>query len=214
MHRIALSLIVPLALVAGVTVPVAAEASPRHRGYGFTRDSGSPAQVYVGFSGLGTGVVAQSGGVEYMESGGGGSIWGGLRLGPLVALELSYTGSLHNPAEACEIGRYYDLCSANYLVLDMLSADVKLHFPTRTNIDPYLQGGLIYGWVGREGFAPDSKGAGFELGGGFDVWLNPWWTLGVRGLYRGLKLSDYEASSGTGMFLSVVTGEIGLGVHF
>ncbi len=212
MRRITTSLAM-LAVVVSLLVSGNAEAN--HRGYGYTTSGGgSTAQPYVGFSGLGTGVVSQVGGVEYMASGGGASIWGGVRVGPMVALELNYTGSLHNPTTACEVGYYYDLCSANYLVLDMLSADLKLHLPTRSNFDPFLQAGLLAGWVGREGFAPDAKGGGFDVGAGFDLWLNPWWTLGVRGLYRGMKLSDYAGDNGTGMFLSVITGEVGLAVHF
>lgn len=213
MDRLVQLSIVAIAIVAGALAPRSAEARP-YQGYGFLYGGSPSAQPYLGFSGVGTGVLSQAGGVEYMASGGGGSIWGGLRFGPLLAIELGYTGSFHNPAAACEAGSYYHVCSANYLLLDMVSADAKLHLPTQSNFDPYLQAGLVFGWVGREGFAPDAKGGGFDVGVGFDVWINPWWTVGVRGLYRGLRLSDHASDTGTGMFLSVVTAEVGLGVHF
>ena len=168
---------------------------------------------YIGFSGVGTGVISQSGGAEYLGKGGGGfSLWGGVRFGPVLALELNYTGSFHNPAFACD--QFGDICASNYLVLDMVSVDAKLHIPTMTNFDPFFQGGLMLAWIGREGFTSDATGGGFDLGGGFDIWLNPWWTFGLRGLYRGIKMSDYGTYTGTNEFLSLFTGEVNIAIHF
>lgn len=215
MSRTLLSLVV--ALACSLELPASAGSYYSHargRGYGYVSSSASPGQFYLGVSGLGTGVLKQHGGVEYMASGGGMAVWAGLRLGAPLAIELGYTGSFHNPATACAIGPYYDICSANYLVLDILSADAKLHLPTGNNLDPFLQGGIFMAWVGREGFAADATGAGFDLGGGVNLWFNPWWTVGVRGLYRGMKLSDYGAYTGSDTFLSVFTGELALAVHF
>lgn len=217
MRRDRLSVPVVLALLLGAAAPASARSYYSHgrgRGYGYVSSGSSPGQFYLGISGVGTGVLKQHGGVEYMASGGGMSIWAGLRLGAPLALELNYTGSFHNPATACEIGTYYDICSANYLVLDILSADLKLHLPTGSNLDPFLQAGILMAWIGREGFAPDATGAGFDLGGGVNLWFNPWWTVGLRGLYRGMKLSDYAAYTGSDTFLSVFTGELSLAVHF
>jgi hypothetical protein len=172
-------------------------------------------RAYIGFSGVGTGILNQDGGAEYLGKGGGGfSLWGGVRLGPVLALELNYTGSFHNPALACASGFYVDICDSSYLVVDMLSVDAKVHLPTHTIFDPYLQGGLMLGWIGREGFSSDSTGGGFDLGGGFDIWLSPWWTMGTRLLYRGLSLSDYASYTGTSEYVSMLTGEVNLAIHF
>src|SRR5262245_39868128 len=71
---------------------------------------------YIGFSGFGTGVLSQSGGAELIDNGGGVSVWGGVRFGPMFGLELNWTGSFHNPATDC-IDPY--LCGLSYLVLDI-----------------------------------------------------------------------------------------------
>jgi hypothetical protein len=103
----------------------------------------------------------------------------------------------------------------NYLVLETLDVNAKIHFPTNTNFDPFVQGGAGFAWIGREGFAADAKGGGIDLGGGFDLWLNYWWTFGIRGLYRGVSMSDYATPTDTGRtFISLFTVEVNLAAHF
>jgi opacity protein-like surface antigen len=170
---------------------------------------------YVGLAGVGTGVLGQSGGAEYIGTRGGGfSLYGGVRLGPMFALELNYTGSFHNPQSTCSGDGSLAYCSASYLGLHMLSVDARVYFPTWTRFDPYVQGGLMGAWVGRQGFAPDAKGGGFDLGGGVDFWLGNNWTLGARGLWRGVKLSDYATYTGTDEFVNIATFEVSLAAHF
>src|SRR5689334_411790 len=223
MKRIVLSLVIgSLALSAASSARAEENAEffqyyppPRPRHYGYAQNPMYDVRGYFGFSGVGTAVLGQSGGAELLNKGGGGfSIWGGVRMGPVFALELDYTGSFHNPVDSCAADAFGALCSSNFLVIDMLSADAKIHIPTRTNFDPFFQAGLMLGWIGREGFASDAAGGGFDLGGGFDVWLNPWWTFGLRGLYRGMKLGDTGTFTGTDEFLSLFTGEVNLSVHF
>jgi hypothetical protein len=171
---------------------------------------------YFGISGVVTGVLHQSGGAEYVSTGGGGAaIWGGVRIGPIFAFEANYTGSFHNHADyVCGNSLYYEICGADYLVLDMLSFDAKFHIPTHSVFDPFFQAGLMLAWLGHQGFASDATGGGFDLGGGFDVWLSPIVTFGVRALYRGVKLGDYATYTGTDEFLHLMTGEVNLGFHF
>ncbi|HJZ88973.1 MAG TPA: hypothetical protein VKN99_27570 [Polyangia bacterium] len=220
MKRIVLLLVATILCGAAATSAHAEELQgyyqpPPPRGYRYSVNPMYAVRGYIGFSGVGTAVLAQSGGAEYLNRGGGGlSLWGGIRFGPVFALELNYTGSFHNPVSGCDVGVYYTICSANYLVIDMLSVDAKIHIPTRTNFDPFLQGGLMLSWIGREGFASDATGGGFDLGGGFDIWLNPWWTFGLRGLYRGMRMSDYATYTGTDTFISLFTGEVNIAVHF
>lgn len=210
MRRILASLLISgTALLA--TSPAYAQYYGRHRpmmGYG-----ANPTLMprgYIGFSGLGSAVLNQSGGVELLDNGGGVSIWGGVRFGPIFALELDWMGSFHNPAGACDPA----VCVVNYLVLSTLNVDAKIHFPTNTNFDPFVQGGAGFAWIGREGLAADAKGGGIDLGGGFDLWLNYWWTFGIRGLYRGVSMSDYATVTGDRTFLSLFTLEVNLAAHF
>jgi hypothetical protein len=166
---------------------------------------------YIGFSGLGSAVLNQNGGAELLDNGGGVSIWGGIRFGPIFALEADWMASFHNPAGACDPA----ICTVNYLVLETFDINAKIHFPTNTNFDPFVQGGAGFAWIGREGFAADAKGGGIDLGGGFDLWLNYWWTFGVRGLYRGVSMSDYATATDTGRtFVSLFTLEANLAAHF
>src|SRR5579884_2880909 len=43
-------------------------------------------RAYIGFSGFGSAVLNQSGGAELLDNGGGVSVWGGFRFGPVFAL--------------------------------------------------------------------------------------------------------------------------------
>ena len=168
---------------------------------------------YIGFSGLGTAILNQSGGAELIDNGGGVSLWGGIRFGPIFALELDWMGSFHNPAQSfCDA---FGCTGFNYLVLETLNVDAKIHFPTNTNFDPFVQGGAGFAWIGREGFTADAKGGGIDLGGGFDLWLNYWWTFGIRGLYRGVSMSDYGTATASGRtFVSMLTVDFSLAAHF
>jgi hypothetical protein len=214
MKRIVCSLVVCAAIGAAGAAHAQGYYRPRPQ-YSYNLNPMNGIRGYIGFAGLGTGVLAQSGGAELLDNGGGVSIYGGLRFGPIFALELNWTGSFHNPALGCVGDVNVAYCTSNYLVLDLLSVDAKIHLPTGTNFDPYFQGGLAAAWIGREGFAADAKGGGIDLGGGFDLWLNPWWTFGVRGLYRGVSMDDFATVTDQGRtFLSLFTLELNLAAHF
>jgi hypothetical protein len=167
----------------------------------------------LGASGLGTFVLGQSGGVEYLRHGGGFSIFGGIDLGHVVGFELSYTGSFHNPtAVGCD--QISGICGANYLVLELLTASIRLRIPTWSRVWPYFQLGGAIAWIGRQSAIADATGGGFEAGFGLDIWASRYFTLGPRVLYRGLRMSDYGTYTGTDTFLSLLTVDFNLAVRF
>ncbi len=159
---------------------------------------------YFGLSGFGTIVAGQSGGVEYLRNGGGLGIFGGLDFGRVVGLEINYNASFHNPIDNCGGGPLYGWCGANYLTVETLALDIKLHIPTDTRFVPYGQAGAVLSWIGRQDSPSDATGGGFEVGGGFDIWLNRVVTLGAQALYKGLFMSDYATYTGTGTYLDMI----------
>lgn len=169
-----------------------------------------PSTWYMGLGLFGTSIVDQSGGPEQLEGGGGVSLWAGVHVSELLSLELGWMGSFHNPAD---VGTYYGV-ETDFLVLEGVTADARLHL-TRGNqgFDPYLQGGVGLYFLGSEHFGMDSVGTGFQAGGGFDFWIGPQVTLGVRGIYHGIAMGPPEGNDND-TFISAVTVEGSLGVHF
>jgi hypothetical protein len=167
---------------------------------------------FIGVSGFGTIRAHQDGGVEYLHHGGGVGLFGGLDLGRFFGIEIGYDASFHNPVTTCTAA--YAWCDANYLLLETLHLDAKLHLPTGTRVMPYLQGGLVASWIGRTDSLTDATGGGFEAGGGIDFWLSRHGTFGIQALYRGLAMSDYATYTGTGTYLSLVTVGGNFTAHF
>jgi hypothetical protein len=166
-----------------------------------------------GFGGFGTLVVAQSGGVEYLHNGGGLQFWGGVEIGRIFGIEVKYDASFHNPISDCG-SRSYPWCGANYLTVETISLDLKLHIPTNSRFVPYFVVAPMVGWIGRAHSPTDAVGGGFEAGGGFDVWFSRHGTIGVECLYRGLKMQDFASSSGTDTYISFVQIGGNVAAHF
>jgi hypothetical protein len=169
--------------------------------------------VYLGFAGIGDIVANQANSPtgDFIGSGGGGAVFLGVRLNPTIALEFGVGETLHNGVQDA-------LGFVNYLYLTSVTGDLKLFFPNPSNVRPYVQGGLGfyglgYSW-GDEAVMVDqtfTSGVGFQLGGGLDIWLNPWWSLGGRLLYHGIYFTDV---GGNKPFLSTVSLEANLQLHF
>ena len=174
-----------------------------------------PVRAYLGAAGLGTFVLRQQPGKEALQSGGGLSIFAGVDLGSWIGLEIGYTGSFHNPGWGCMSTFSRETCGAGYLVMDLLSVDLRLHLPTGTHLVPFLQAGGLLGWMGRDNRVPASSGAGFEAGGGIEGWVGEYVTLGAKVLYRGVQVSESSAQSGLHTnFINLLTTSIDMGVHF
>jgi hypothetical protein len=186
----------------------------RHAGYYAAGPYGAPPidrpGVYLGLAGMGDFVVNQSNwGGEFIGQGGGFSGFLGIRLDRNFAIEFGIAETLHNPAQT-DIGY-------SWLYLTAVTADLKIFFPNQSNVRPFVQGGLGYyglGYVVEGGSADQSltSGGGFQLGGGLDIWLNPFWSLGGRLLYHGIYLSG--APGDKQPFLSTMSLEANLQIHF
>jgi hypothetical protein len=170
----------------------------------------APGNLYVGGSLVGTAILNQHGGPELLDDGAGFSLFTGLRVSDPLALELGWTGTLHNPATVwTDFGPDTD-----YLVLNGLTADAKIYIDTqRPRIEPFVQGGLGLYLLDSQYFGTQSVGSGFQLGGGFDYDAGPSVLLGVRALYRGIAMGPPDATYND-TFVSAVTLEGGITLLF
>lgn len=189
------------------------EASAQYR-YRRARPAASvvivPHGLYVGGGLVGTVVADQQGGPEYLDNGGGVSLYGGIRLGRVLALELGWLGSFHNP-QTVDVGFGPE---TDFLVLGGVTADAKIFFQTRSQAgEPFIQGGLGVYFLDSENFGTDSVGTGFQLGGGYNFFVGRNLDLGVRALYRGMAMGPPESNLDD-TFVSAVTLEGNLTVHF
>ncbi len=172
-----------------------------------------PVRGFLGVSGLGAFSLGQSNGLKYTDVGGGFSAWGGLDIGPVIALEVSYTSSFNPPALGCTDLASFPVCNSSFLVLQMFGADLRLHIPTGTPIVPYIQGGGSAAWLGRNAFVADTSGGGFDAGGGIDIWLDRNLSFGTRVLYRGVWLATNNLD-GTNTYVGMLTVDLNFAVHF
>ncbi len=169
-----------------------------------------PQWWYVGVGLVGTSILDQSGGPEQLQSGGGLSAWVGVNVARQLSLELGWLGSFHNPVTIdTGYGRETD-----WLMLEGLTADAKIHLGGPSIVDPYVQGGVGVYFLGSQhaGYA-DSVGAGYQLGGGIDLRVGPVVALGVRALYRGMSMGPPEGTVDD-TFIHALTLEGSVAVHF
>ncbi|MFW5925472.1 MAG: outer membrane beta-barrel protein [Myxococcota bacterium] len=176
-----------------------------HERYGYA----APLGFYLGLTGHGTSVVAQSGGPEPLQGGGGFKLLAGLHLHPRVALELSWFESWHNPARVdTTFGTDVD-----YLVIDAFSLGLKINLLPIDVFVPYVTVGAGGYVLGSTYFGVDSTGGGFHLGAGVDWWVADFLTLNVGVTYRGTSMGppnrDFEDT-----YFSLLSFEGGLGLHF
>lgn len=192
------------------TAPNAAEAQYYYYGSGYYNPApapGAPQRAsafrhrlhgYVGGQLTGMVVAKQvtdyAGGNGYLGHGGGGGLFGGIRLSPFVSLELNWLITYHNQTFVYG-NNYVSYLDALYMM--SFTGDVKIHIPTYGPVEPFFQGGVGFAYLGptwASGYVVDggifSKGPTFDLGGGLDIWLNPWFSLGGRILYRGYFFTE------------------------
>ena len=152
---------------------------------------------YIGAQLTGLIVVAQVTDYEtgYLGHGGGGGIFGGVRFNPWLAIELNWNATYHDER--------FDAGSSTVIVLDSIylmsiTADAKIHIPTWGPIEPFIQAGIGFAYIGAnydDCIGCDSifaSGPAFNLGGGVDIWLGPHISVGGRMLYKGLYFNEDE----------------------
>ncbi len=169
-----------------------------------------PEWWYAGVGVVGTSILDQTGGPEQLHSGGGISAWLGVNVARELSFELGWLGSFHNPAT---IDTGFGT-TTDYLVLEGVTADAKIHFGRPRPVDPYLQGGLGVYFLGSQhaGYA-DSVGAGYQLGGGVDFRVGPVVSLGLRALYRGMSMGPPNGAVDD-TFIHALTFEGNVALHF
>jgi hypothetical protein len=168
--------------------------------------------VYLGAGLVGNIVVSQ---VDtptadgFISHGGGAQVFLGVRVHPYIGLEFAYAETIHNPVEDASGFR------VSYLALHALTADIKLILPNRSNVRPYLQAGVGYYIFTRE-YQEAVSGGGIQAGVGVDIWLSPWWSLGSRVLYHGIKFDNVSQAGGPSSkpFLSTASLDLNLQFHF
>lgn len=174
---------------------------------------------YIGVQGMGMAIVGQAtdysqGG--YIGQGGGGGLFGGVRINPFLSIEGNWMITWH------DIAWDSGVVELDVLYLMSFTADAKIHLPTRSMIEPYFQAGLgfifagvSYGANTPTGDAIFAKAPIFNLGGGVDIWLGPWLTVGGRLLYRGMYFSEPSAGSVRYTnFVSALSFDINAQFHF
>ncbi len=165
---------------------------------------------YVGGGLVATRVLHQQGGEELLGDGAGLSLYTGLRVHPVLALEAGWMGALHDPRSASFAGE-------DALILNAFTTDARIYLPAagpaEPTFEPYLQAGLGLYLLDNPSFGQQSVGTGFQLGGGVDASLGPSFQLGARLLYRGMAMGPVEAEY-TDTYVGAVTGEVNLTLRF
>lgn len=148
--------------------------------------------AYLGLQGMGLFVLGHVTDLPegYIDHGGGGGVFAGVRLGRYISLEANWTITFHDDLFESAPGAIVVLDS---LYVMTLTGDLKIHVPTYSALEPYFQVGIGAAWLGDTGdegmFA---RGPAFNAGAGADLWLNPFVSIGGRVLYRGLAFGEAD----------------------
>lgn len=204
---------VVLAALSGLAAPSSAQAQ-----YYYARPYYRPhAQVvvyprglYFGGGLIGTRILDQRGKTELLDSGGGITLYTGLRVNRTLALELGWAGTFHNP-ETVQTTFGED---TDFLILNGFTADAKVYLGTQNqSIEPFLQGGVGLYLLDSTYFGAQSVGTGFQAGGGIDLRAGDHVLLGLRALYRGMAMGPPEGTDND-TFVSAMTLEGNLTFRF
>jgi hypothetical protein len=194
--------------------------------------------AYLGAQLVGMAVLGQQlDNVGTLGHGGGFGLYAGIRFNPWVGLEGNWTWTFHDESWVGPgpDNEPVEFTWANSHQIHTLTADLKIHIPTWSRVEPFLQvgGGWAFfglsGWDEYYGPSPDgglyTSGPTFNAGGGITYWIGPHFTLGGRLLYRGMYFMepryDIPGPDGnpihtTGMtnYVNAVSADFNLAVHF
>lgn len=153
-------------------------------------------RVYLGIGGLSSFLLEGDREItRLIRSGGGFNLFFGYRLSRFAALEVGYQATTH---EVDPLGS-----DSERGFFQALSLDGKAFLtPGPARMQPFVQIG-----VGTYGFFSDGlanrklEGFGLHAGGGVDIRLNPSVALGLRAVYKGIFVDDFE-----GDYFGVETG--------
>jgi hypothetical protein len=141
--------------------------------------------VYLGAEAVGVAVLDETGPRAFLDHGGGVRLFVGGRLSRVFALEFAWEPTFHNN-EVDIFGR-----RIGTIGLEALTVDAKF-YPLHHRVQPYIDVGVGAYLLG-DNFSVFAAGPGYQIGGGVDFWLTPHFSLGLKTLYRGVGLIDYDA---------------------
>jgi hypothetical protein len=164
----------------------------------------------------------------YLGQGGGGGLFGGFRFGPFFSLEANWNVTYHNIYDQTYwTDDYWGYQAWSFFWLQEVTIDAKVHIPTYGPVEPFFQAGVGLafvgvGWDSNYGDSGDvlfASGPAFNLGGGLDFWLSPFFSMGGRVLYRGMRFGEptYDAKSGKSKyanFVNAVSLDVNATMHF
>lgn len=168
---------------------------------------------YVGGQFMGMAIVHQAipdAQIGYLGHGGGGGVYGGIRLGRFISLEANLMATVHDEQWQ---DHYSTVIAFESLYLMSFTADVKLHVPTRGRLEPFFQGGLGFAFIGANYPARYSNydsvfasGLAFNVGGGLEFFAGSWISVGGRLLYRGFRFGEPTPTAGIPRYTNFVNG--------
>lgn len=161
--------------------------------------------------------------VGVIGHGGGLGLHVGARLGRFVSLEGNWNLSVHDELWGCEDPHGYCADGAvDNININTLTADVKFHIPTWSKLEPYVQAGGGWAFMGESGqygeahTGPLASGPTFNLGGGLNFYVGRWLSFGGRLLYRGIYFgqTQYGKVNWDNNFVHAVSVDATIGLHF
>lgn len=204
-----MSRIARVLLLGGLVAASLVASRPAHAQWNYLRPIPSPyirPHFYVGVGGAGTLVLGETGPRSFLTSGGGFHITLGGRINRVFALELGWTPTFHN--------NEYDIYGhpVATLGLSAYTIDGKFYPGARGPVQPFFVVGAGM-YVLGDAFGALGEGPGYQIGGGIDLWLGRWASIGLKVQYRGVALVDYDWYE-ENTYLSLLTGTAEFNLRF
>ncbi len=172
---------------------------------------------YMGLGGVATFVFEGDAEVtQLVRSGGGFNLFLGSRVSPFWAVELGFQVGAHNT----EKGNSGNSTAQQTDFLQAATIDGKAYLmPKSVRMEPFLQVGVGYYSVFSDLFASQQlEGFGVQFGGGVDMRVNPAVGVGVRAIYKGVYVSNYEdqywGAPPEAAFMNTMSGEVNVQFFF
>ena len=169
---------------------------------------------YMGLGGVATFVFEGDAEVtQLVRSGGGFNLFLGSRVSPFWAVELGFQVGAHNTENNNTTTKQTDFLQA-------ATIDGKAYLmPKSVRMEPFLQVGVGYYAVHSDLFASQElEGFGVQFGGGVDMRVNPAVGVGVRAIYKGVYVSNYEdqywGAPPEAAFMNTMSGEVNVQFFF
>jgi hypothetical protein len=153
---------------------------------------------YLGAEGVVSALVYETGSRRLLGSGGGFNLFLGGRVSRRVALEFGWSPIFYG-----QPGALLPQQSRSGLSLSALSMDLKI-YPLLDWVQPYFAIGPSGYLLTDNAFDYLAGGAGWQIGGGVDLWLARRFSIGIKTQYRGVALTDYD-NAGSSTYASMLT---------